>query len=46
MLNAYLDLNAISLIKDRDLFGADLLDSKFIRTYINSHILGIDKALL
>jgi|TARA_B100001093_G_scaffold507203_1_gene567369 hypothetical protein len=46
MLNAYLDLNAISLIKDRDLFGADLLDSKFIRTYINTHILGIDKALL
>ena len=46
MLNAYLDLNAISLIKDRDLLGEDLLDSKFIRTYLNSHILGIDKALL
>ena len=46
MLNAYLELDAISLIKDRDLLGADLLDSKFIKTYLNTHILGIDKALL
>ena len=46
MLNAYLELDAISLIKDRDLLGADLLDSKFIRNYLNTHILGIDKALL
>ena len=46
MLKAYLDLDAISLIKDRDLLGADLLDSRFIRNYVNTHILGIDEALL
>lgn len=46
MLNAYLDLDAISLIKDRDLLGVHLLDSNFIKTYLNTHILGIDKALL
>ena len=46
MLKAYLDLDAISLIKDRDLLGADLLDSRFIRNYVNTHMLGIDKALL
>jgi len=46
MLNAYLEMDAISLIKDRDLLGADLLDSKFIKTYLNNHILGIDSALL
>ena len=46
MLHAYLELNAISLIKDPDLLGADLLDSKFIKIYLNTHILGIDSALL
>ena len=46
MLKAYLDLDAISLIKDRDLLGADLLDSRFIRNYVNTHMLGIDEALL
>ena len=46
MLNAYLELDAISLIKDSDLLGADLLDSKFINKYLSSHVLGIDAALL
>jgi LAS superfamily LD-carboxypeptidase LdcB len=46
MLNAYLELDAISLIKDPDLLGADLLDSKFIENYLNSHVLGIDATLL
>jgi hypothetical protein len=46
MLNAYLELDAISLIKDSDLLGADLLDSKFINKYLSSHVLGIDAGLL
>ena len=46
MLNAYLELDAISLIKDSDLLGADLLDSKFINKYLSNHVLGIDAALL
>ena len=46
MLNAYIKLDAISLIRDNDLLGANLMDSEFINNYFSSHILGIDSALL
>lgn len=46
MLNTYLKLNITSLIKDSDLLGSHLLDSEFINAYVNTHVLGIDPALL
>ncbi len=46
MLKAYIDQDAIALIKDNDLLGAELLDSKFINTYLKNHVLGIDSDLL
>ena len=46
MLKAYIEINAISLIKTHDLLGANLLDIKFISSYLKTHILGINKILL
>ena len=46
MLNAYIKLDAISLIRDNDLLGANLMDLEFINNYLSSHVLGIDSSLL